>query len=111
MGRKSVLVCAAIALASCAWSPRSTWYLLDEGYSINPVKGDDDAYAVEIHVNQLKRLGGEIQSPEVRRFVFERLTWHEGCKGAWQMLPCVADGSCIRHTSRSVTIFARCAAS
>lgn len=105
MWGKSALLCALV-LAACA-SPRSSWYLHDEGYSINPVQGD--AYAVEIHVNQLKRLGGEIQSPEVRRFVFERLTWHEGCKGAWQMLPCVADGSCVQHTSRSVTILVRCA--
>jgi hypothetical protein len=32
----------ALLLASCAVS--SNWYLMDSGYSINPVEGDADAY-------------------------------------------------------------------
>jgi hypothetical protein len=102
-------LCAAALLASCAWSPDSNWFLMDSGYSINAA--DSNAFAVEVHLNQLKRLGGEINSAEFRSFVFERLKWHEPCAGGWELLPCVADGSCVQHTSRSITVFARCAAS
>jgi hypothetical protein len=99
---------ATLLLASCAID--SNWYLMDSGYSINPVDGDPDGYAVEMHLNQLKQLGGEVNSAEVRLFIAERLKWHGVCPKGWQPLACVQDGSCIQHTSRSVTLTGRCIA-
>jgi len=103
-----VCLCAAALLASC--SLHSNWYLMSSGYSINPVDGEDNEYLVEVHVNQLKQLGGEINSAEFRLFVTKRLSWHGLCPGGWQLLPCVEDGSCVQHTKRSVTVPLRCAA-
>lgn len=100
-------LCAALVLASCAVD--SNWYLMDSGYSINPVEGDAQAYAIEVHLNQLKQLGGEVNSAEFRLFVAERLKIHGICLKGWQPLPCVADGSCVQHTRRSVTVPGRCA--
>jgi len=97
---------AMLLLASCAVS--SNWYLMDSGYSINPVIGETDVYAVEVHINQLKQLGGNPNSAEVRLFVAERLKWHGICPMGWQPLSCVGDGSCLQRTSRSVTITGRC---
>jgi hypothetical protein len=95
-----------LLLGSCAVG--SNWYLMDSGYSINPVEGDAHAYRVEVHLNQLKQLGGEVNSAEFRHFVAERIKWHGLCERGWQLLPCVQDGSCIQHTRRSVTVPGRC---
>jgi hypothetical protein len=99
----------ALLLGSCAVG--SNWYLMDSGYSINPVDGDARGYAVEVHVNQLKQLGGDVRSAEFRHFVAERMKWHGLCLNGWQPLPCVQDGSCVQHTRRSVTVTGRCATS
>ena len=95
---------AVLLLASCAAG--SNWHLMDSGYSIDPLEGDQ--LAVEVHVNQLKQLGGEINGAQFRRFVGERLKWHELCPSGWAPLPCVEDGSCVQRTERSVTIRVRC---
>ena len=96
----------ALLLGSCAVG--SNWYLMDSGYSINPVEGDAQAYAVEVHVNQLKQLGGDLHSAEFHRFVREGLKDHGICAAGWEPLPCVQDGSCVEHTRRSVTVHGRC---
>ena len=97
---------AALLLSSCAVG--SNWYLMDSGYSINPVDGAPDLYAVEVHLNQLQQLGGEVNSAEFRLFLSKRLQWHGICPHGWQALPCVQDGSCIQHTRRSITVPIRC---
>jgi len=99
-------VVAALVLPACAVD--SNWYLMDSGYSINPVAGQSDSYAIEVHRNQLKQLGGDVNSAEFRRFVAERLRWHGLCPQGWQPLSCVQDGSCLQQTSRSVTVAGRC---
>jgi hypothetical protein len=99
---------AMAMLASCAWSEKSNWHLIDSGYSINAA--DNNELAVEVHLNQLKQLGGEVNSAEFRLFVVERLKRHGLCPLGWQPLPCVEDGSCVQRTSRSVTVFGRCLA-
>ncbi len=104
--RRLLLPLGALVLSSCAVG--SNWYLMDSGYSINPLDGDADAYAVEVHLNQLRQLGGEVNSPEFRQFVAERVKWHGFCERGWRLLPCVQDGSCVQHTRRSVTVPGRC---
>jgi hypothetical protein len=107
---RMLCLCAAALLASCSLSADSNWYLMSSGYSINPVDGDDNAYSIEVHLNQLKQLGGEINSAEFRLFVAKRLNWHGLCPGGWQLLRCVEDGSCVQHTRRSITVPVRCVA-
>jgi len=109
MIRRLPAALCALLLASCAVD--SNWYLMDSGYSINPVDGDADAYAIEVHLNQLKQLGGEVSSAEFRHFAAERIKWHGFCAKGWQPLPCVQDGSCVQHTRRSVTVPGRCVTS
>jgi len=107
MIRRLPAVLAALALlSSCAVD--SNWYLMDSGYSINPVAGDPDGYAIEIHLNQLKQLGGDVNSARVNLYIAEHLKSHGLCRAGWQPLPCVQDGSCVQHTARSVTVTGRC---
>ena len=98
---------AALLLAAC--SVASNWHLMDSGYSIERLDGAQ--FAFEVHLNQLRQEGGDLRSAEFRRFVAERLKWHDLCPAGWAPLPCVADGSCVRRTERSVTIVGRCTAS
>ena len=102
-------IVAATLLAGC--SVGSNLYLMDSGYSINPVDGDPAGYAIEVHVNQMKQLGNNVNSAEFRRYVSERLKWHGICATGWQPAQCVQDGSCVQRTSRSVTVTGRCIAS
>jgi hypothetical protein len=101
---KVLAVLAAVLLASCAM--QSNWHLMDSGYSIDPLPGED--LVVEVHLNQLKQLGGDVNSAQFRQFVGERLKWHDLCPAGWVPLPCVRDGSCVQHTERSVTVRVRC---
>jgi len=100
---------ATLLLASC--SVGSNLYLMDSGYSINPLDGDPAGYAIEVHVNQMKQLGNNVNSAEFRRYVSERLKWHGICPAGWQPDACVKEGSCVLKTSRSVTVTGRCLSS
>lgn len=101
-----LLLCIAPVLASCAWSESSKIHLLDSGYSINAI--DPIQVSIEMHVNQLKQLGGEINAPQFRLFVAERLKWNGMCPSGWAPLPCVEDGSCVHRFGSSVTVPGRC---
>ena len=109
MWSKPFLVLAAVVLASCAWSERSNWHLMDEGYSIEAI--NPGQFYFEVHVNQLKQLGGDVSGAEFRLFVAERLKRNAMCPLGWAPLPCVAEDSCVQRTHRSVTIPGRCAQS
>lgn len=102
----TLLLCSATVLASCAGAESSKWHLLDSGYAINA--SDPSHVSVRVHVNQLKQLGGEVNAPEFRQFVAERLKWHGMCPAGWAPLPCVEDGSCLERTKSSVTVPGRC---
>jgi hypothetical protein len=106
MAPRFVTAAFPLLLASCAVG--SNWYLMDSGYSINPVDGDPALYAVEVHLSQLQQLGGDVNGPQFRHFIGERMKWHGLCAKGWQPLPCVQDGSCVQHTRRSITVTGRC---
>jgi hypothetical protein len=110
MGAMIIARCATLAatLLLGACTVGSQLYLMDSGYSINPVDGDPNGYAIEVHVNQMKQLGNNVNSAEFRRYVSERLKWHGMCPTGWQPAACVTDGSCIQKTSHSVTVTGRC---
>ena len=107
MSAKRLLALAVMLLASCAWTPSSNWYLMDAGYSIDALSPGE--FAMEVHLNQFKQLGGEVNSPRFRLFVSERLKSHDLCPSGWAFLPCIEDGSCVQRTRRSVTVTGRCA--
>jgi hypothetical protein len=104
--RKIPLLCTATLLASCAWSESSNWHLMDEGYAID-AKSESEV-SVEVHLNQLKALGGDVKTPQFRQFIADRLKWHGKCPSGWAPLPCAEDGSCLQRTKRSVTVPGRC---
>lgn len=104
MRTRLLLLSAAALLGAC--SHHSDWSLWDTGYTIS--HRAENSFAVEVHLNQFKYLGGDIDSPKFRYFVFDRLARHEGCEGGWEMLPCVADRSCVEQTTLSVIVWARC---
>ena len=104
MRLKALLVCAALLLASCNLA--SNWHLMDSGYSIDTVDGRN--FAIEVHVNQLKQLGGDVNGVQFHRFVAEQLRLHDLCPSGW-VLACIDDSSCVQRTSRSVTVPGRCA--
>jgi hypothetical protein len=106
MSRRLLACCAVVLLCSCTVG--SNWYLMDSGYAINPIPSSPDGYAIEMHVNQLQQLGGDVSSAKVRLFAAERLKWHGLCPAGWQPLDCVRDGSCVQRTARSVTVPGRC---
>jgi hypothetical protein len=101
-----LLLPCALALGSCAWSEGSNWHLMDEGYSISAT--DPGRFLFEVHLNQLKQLGGDVNSPRFHLFVAERLKRADLCPAGWTPLPCVNEGSCIQRTERSVTVPGRC---
>lgn len=107
MKRSRSLALASLALLS-ACATDSNWHLMDSGYSIDASGGD--VFAIEVHLNQLKQLGGDVHSAGFRQFVGERLKWHGLCASGWAFLSCIEDGSCIRHTARSLTVQGRCGA-
>lgn len=106
MSAKRLLALAVLLLASCAWTPSSNWYLMDAGCSIDAV--DSAEFVMEVHLNQLRQLGGEISSAGFRHFVAERVKWHGMCPAGWAFPPCIEDGSCVQRTQRSVTVPGRC---
>jgi hypothetical protein len=107
MKTRLLAVLAALSFApACAVD--SNWYLMDSGYSIHPVPGDELGYKIEVHRNQLKQLGGDLNSAQFNRFIAERLKEHGMCLSGWQPLRCIEDGSCVQQTARSVTVAGRC---
>jgi hypothetical protein len=95
-----------VALFAAGCTMGSNWHLMDSGYAIDTEDGND--FAIEVHHNQLKQFGGDVNSQSFRHFVAERLKIHDLCPKGWTVLPCVEDGSCVQQTSRSVTVFGRC---
>ena len=101
-------LCTAALGAGCGFLPiDSDLVLLESGYSIN-VAPYGDEFAIRVHVNQLKRLGGDVKTGEFRLFVSERLKIHEVCLGGWEEQLCADEASCVQRTRHSVTVFGRC---
>ena len=100
-----LLACASLALAGCG-TGSGAWNLFDSGYSIDA--STDSNFVFEVHVNQLKQLGGEVNSPRFQLFVAERLKWYGMCPAGWTPPQCVDDGSCVKRTDRIVAVPGRC---
>ena len=97
-------ICAALLAAGCALD--SDWMLADSGYSIALAPYADE-FAMRVHLNELRQLGGDTKSARFRLFVSERLRIHGLCPGGWEEVLC-AQESCVERTDSSVTVFGRC---
>jgi hypothetical protein len=102
---KRLAIGAALFAAACALD--SDWMLAESGYSIALAPYADE-FAMRVHVNELRQLGGDIKSARFRLYVSERLRNHGLCQGGWEEVLC-AQESCVERTDSSVTVFGRCA--
>lgn len=101
------LCAAAVLAAGCSFTSKGFWKLVESGYSLD-VAPYSNEFSIEVHVNELKQLGGDIKTAQFRLFVSQRLKQHGLCPGGWEPLVCTEDGSCVSRTRNSVTVFGRC---
>jgi hypothetical protein len=101
---KRLAACAALLAAGCALD--SDWMLFESGYSIALAPYAEE-FALRVHLNELRQLGGDTGSPRFRLYVSERLRIHGLCPGGWEELLC-AQESCVERSASSVTVFGRC---
>jgi hypothetical protein len=108
---KHTLAAAIAALAAgCSWIPLdSGWRLAESGYSLETAPYKEE-FAFRVHVNELKRLGGDVKSAAFQHYVAERLKWHGLCPGGWERQLCAHDDACTQRTDHAVTVFGRCLA-
>ena len=101
--------CLAVLLAAgCSLIPLdSDLKLIESGYSLD-FDRYDDKFAMRVHVNQLKQLGGDPRSAEFNHFVSEHLARHGYCRDGWELQLCAEEDACIRRSRSSVTVLGRC---
>ena len=101
---KRLSVCTALLAAACALD--SDWMLADSGYSI-AVAPYAEEFAMRVHLNELRQLGGDTSSARFRLYVSERLRIHGLCPGGWEEVLC-AQESCVERSDTYVTVLGRC---
>ena len=109
MPDKPLLACLAVLLAAgCSLIPLDSGLkLIESGYSLD-FDRYDDTFAMRVHVNQLKQLGGDPRSAEFNHFVSEHLARHGFCRDGWELQLCAEESACIRRTRSSVIVLGRC---
>jgi hypothetical protein len=101
--RRNVLgFAAALLLAGC-----ESFLLARNGYTLD-VAPYGDEFAIRVHVNELKQLGGDIKSAEFHLYVAERLRRRGRCLGGWEEQLCAEPEHCVHRTRDSVTVQGRC---
>ena len=103
---RHILGAVALALAA-GCSLGSDWMLAESGYSLDLAPYGDE-FAIRVHVNQLRQLGGDIDSPLFHHYVAERLKRHGLCPGGWERQLCAEIELCVHRTNFSVTVYGRC---
>lgn len=95
-------------LASCAFlTSDENWRLVERGYDIQ-MTPDGASFAVRVHLNELKQVGGTVHDPRFRLYVRERLRRNGLCLEGWEPLECVENESCVVWTPDSVKVYGRC---
>jgi hypothetical protein len=102
---RQVLGAAALVLA--AGCGGSDWMLAESGYSLD-VAAYGEAFAIRVHVNELRQLGGDIDSPLFHHYVGERLKRNRLCPAGWERQLCAEIEQCVHRTDYSVTVYGRC---
>ena len=101
---KRLRICVTLLAAGCALD--SDWMLAASGYSI-ALAPNAEEFALRVHVNELRQLGGDTRSARFRLYVSERLKNHGVCPGGWQEVLC-AQEPCVERADYSVTVLGRC---
>jgi hypothetical protein len=109
MANNRIVACLAVLLAGgCSLIPLdSDLKLIESGYSLD-FDAYHDEFAIWVHLNQLKQLGGDPRGAEFNHFVSERLSRHGFCRDGWEMQLCAEEAQCIRRTRSSVMVLGRC---
>ena len=108
MNRHLLGLTAALLVAGCgAVDLDSDLMLARSGYSLDLAPYGDE-FAIRVHVNELKQLGGDIKSAEFHLYVAERLRRQGRCRGGWEEQLCAEPEHCVHRTRNSVTVFGRC---
>jgi hypothetical protein len=97
---------AVLLLAGCVGLD-SDFMLARSGYSLD-VAPYGDEFAIRVHVNELKQLGGDIDSARFHLYVADRLRRHGYCPGGWEEQLCADPARCVHRTRDSVTVQGRC---
>ena len=100
-------VLGAVALVLAAGCGGSDWMLAESGYSLD-VAPYGEEFAIRVHVNELRQLGGDINSPLFHHYVGERLKRRGLCPGGWERQLCAEIEHCVHRTEYSVTVYGRC---
>jgi hypothetical protein len=100
---RQVLGAAALVLAAGC----SDWMLAESGYSLD-VAAYGEEFAIRVHVNELRQLGGDIDTPLFHHYVAERLKRRRLCPGGWERQLCAEIEQCVHRTDYSVTVYGRC---
>lgn len=99
---------SAMLLAGCGYlTSESNWNLVQGGYSLDVVPYNNE-FAMRVHVNELKQLGGNIHDARFALYVTERLRRNGLCPAGWEPLPCTVDESCVSRSHSAVKVFGRC---
>jgi hypothetical protein len=109
MCNKRIMACVAALFATgCSLIPLdSDLKLIESGYSLD-FDPYSDEFAIRVHVNQLKQVGGDPRSAEFSHFVSQRLVNHGFCRDGWEIQLCAEEAECIRRTRSTVTVLGRC---
>ena len=102
MVKRALVALAAMLAAGCG-----SWQVAQSGYRIDPAPYGEE-FAMRVHVNELKRLGGDVKSTEFRVYVAERLQREGLCPAGWERQLCAKGDDCVERTNVAVTIFGRC---
>lgn len=105
MSRQALGAVALALLAGCGLA--SNWMLAESGYSIDMAAYGEE-FAIRVHANELRQLGGDVDSPLFHRYVAERLRRHRLCPGGWERQLCAELEQCLHRTDYSVTVYGRC---
>ena len=104
---RQVLGAAAVALAAGCGALGADWMLAASGYSLD-VAPYGEEFAIRVHLNELRQLGGGIEGPLFHHYVAERLKRHRLCAGGWERQLCAEVEQCVYRTDTSVTVYGRC---
>jgi hypothetical protein len=81
--------------------------LARSGYSLDLAPYGDE-FAIRVHANELRQLGGDVKSAQFHLYVAERLRRQGYCLGGWEEQLCADPDLCVHRTRNSVTVRGRC---
>jgi hypothetical protein len=95
-------------LAGCAYlTSDENWQVVERGYALGRAPYGNE-FSMQVHVNELAAVGGDVHGPRFALYVGERLRRNGLCPEGWQFLECTVDESCLLRSANAVKLFGRC---